>query len=323
MKKAIVTGANGFIGTNLVKELVANRVSVVAVVRGEQSNTKSLENLPDIRIVKCPAENIEKLPQIVGDSGFDAFFHLAWNGSAGEARGNEKLQLSNIQHTVDSVRVARELECGRFIGSGSIMEKESLVAALQQGSKPGLPYIYGIAKLAAHQMSKVVSAEIGIEHEWALVTNAYGEGEVSPRFINTTIRKILRNEPLVFTSAKQNYDFVYVTDVAKALYCIALNGKPYCEYLIGSSNARPLREFIEELIAKIGNKREAVFGDIPYSGANLPIEIFDTKVTESDTGFRAAIPFDYGITRAMDWMIGQNQESAKTSGIENEKTLRN
>src|SRR5665647_1740214 len=104
--------------------------------------------------------------------------------------------------------------------------------------------------------------------------------------LNTTIRKIIRNEPLQFTTGTQNYDFVYVDDVARAFRLIGEKGKPFHEYLIGSSTARPLREFLLEMKASIAPDLNFVFGDIPFTGIDLPLEKFDCSTTEKDTSFR-------------------------------------
>ena len=198
-------------------------------------------DLADVAAIK------DKIP--VGD--YDVFFHLAWEGRAGSARADTALQLQNAQWTVDSLRVAKEPGRRRFLGAGSIMEHETISAAFTQGNKPGLAYIYGGGKLIAHIMCMSVAADIDIEFIWAEITNAYGVGEQSPRMVNTTIRKVIAGEFPKFTKGTQNYDFVYIDDVARAFFLIGKNGKPFHEYLIGSSTARPLREFLLEMKASI------------------------------------------------------------------------
>ena len=135
-----------------------------------------------------------------------------------------------------------------------------------------------------------------------MITNAYGEGELSPRFVNTTIRKIINGEPLQFTAATQNYDFVHISDVARAFYLIAKNGKPFCEYIIGSGNAKPLKEFIIEMTSALDKNAVPIFGDVPFTGTNMPLSAFDTTDTEKDTGFKAEISFAEGAKRTMDWL---------------------
>lgn len=298
MKKALVTGANGFVGGALVRELVKNGVEVIALDREGCNN-----NIPEgVRFVAHELSESTKLPEIIADRDIDVFYHFAWVGSAGPARADTALQLNDAQWTVDCLRAAKEMGCPRFVSAGSIMEHETIAAAYEQGNKPGPGYIYGSGKLVAHTMCMSVAADIGIDLVWAKITNAYGAGELSPRFVNTTIRKIINDEPLQFTSGTQNYDFVYIDDVAKAFRLIGENGKPFCHYLIGSSNAKPLREFILEMKASIGGDKEFIFGDVPFTGVNMPLSDFDCSITEKDTGFKAEITFGEGVKKTMDWI---------------------
>jgi len=167
---------------------------------------------------------------------------------------------------------------------------------------PSMGYIYGMGKHIAHCLCKSVAVDIGIELVWPMITNAYGVGELSPRFINTTLRKMINNETLQFTSGTQNYDFVYVTDVANAFYLISKNGKAFSEYVIGSGHAKQLREFIIEMKQSCSPNSELLFGDIPFTGTNLPLATFDTTNTEKDTGFVPKISFTKGIKLTMDWL---------------------
>ena len=162
----------------------------------------------------------------------------------------------------------------RFVCAGSIMEYEVEQAVHTQGNKPGMTYIYGMGKHIAHCMCKSVAAEIGIELVWPMITNAYGAGELSPRFVNTTIRKIINGEALQFTAATQNYDFVYISDVARAFYLIARDGKPFFEYIIGSGHARPLKEFILEMQRELAPEAVPLFGDILFTGTDMPLDTF-------------------------------------------------
>lgn len=302
MKKAIVTGANGFVGSYLVKELIKNNVKVISVVRNKDSNLELLPKCESNKLIFCDLSQIEELATLISDRDIDVFYHFAWNGSAGHARADEILQVRNALWTVDSLRVAKELGCKKFIGAGSIMEKETIAAVYADGTEPGLGYIYGTGKLTAHCMSKSIASDIGIDHIWAMITNAYGPGELSARFINTTIRKIINGEALQFTAATQNYDFVYVTDVARAFYYIGLKGKPFNSYTIGSSNAKPLKEFIFELQEELGPDLPLNFGNIPFTGIDMPLDSFSTESLERDTDFRAIVSFKDGVRYTMNWL---------------------
>ncbi len=303
MKRAIISGANGFVGGAVVRELLQNDYEILALDREGCSG-----NLPKderVRFLPCDLAEMARLKEKLPGQSYDVFYHFAWAGSAGPARADTTLQLQNAQWTVDALCTAKELGCSRFLCAGSIMEHETMAAAYAQGNRPGPGYIYGGGKLIAHVMCMSVAAQIGIDLIWPEITNAYGVGERSPRLVNTTIQKCIRGEAPQFTAGTQNYDFVYIDDVARAFRLIGERGKPFHEYLIGSAHARPLRAFLEEMREAIAPELEFRFGDIPFTGIDLSLTKFDCSQTEKDTGFRAAVSFAEGCKRTMEWWKGQ------------------
>lgn len=300
MKKVILTGATGFVGNAVLRELIKNNIYVIAVSRSE--NPKNIPDSSLVRYISCDLSEMETLKDKIADRDIDTFYHFAWNGSAGVARANTNLQLQNAQWTIDSLNVAKKIGCNRFVAAGSIMEHETIAAGYTQGNRPGLGYIYGSGKLVAHTMAMSVAASIGIDLIWAEITNAYGVGELSPRMVNTTLRKIIKGENPQFTAGTQNYDFVYIDDVARAFYLIGKNGKPFNDYLIGSSTAKPLKEFLLEMKNSVAPDLDFIFGDVPFTGINLPLEKYDCKKTEEDTGFKAEISFAEGTKRTINWL---------------------
>lgn len=312
MKTAIVTGASGFVGGAVLRELLAHDYRVYAVVREGREHT--LPSDANCEPVFCELAKMEKLTGKIPVGEASIFYHFAWAGSAGAERADTRLQLNNAQWTVDALRAAKTLGCSRFVCAGSIMEHETMAAAYTQGNRPGPGYIYGSGKLTAHAMCMSVAAGIGMDLLWASITNAYGLGERSPRMVNTTIQKCLRGENPQFTAGTQNYDFVYIDDVARAFRLIGEKGKPFHEYLVGSGTARPLREFLLEMKAAIAPELDFMFGDVPFTGINLPLSRFDCSDTERDTGFRAEISFAEGCRRTWEWWKQRMGNDAKQDG---------
>lgn len=299
MKKAIVTGANGFVGSALVKELLQNGYEVWAL--DLQGHFDQLPISKYVHFIPSELSCVDQLTSLIAERGFDLFYHFAWVGSAGPARADTAVQLNNAQWTVAALRAAKDLGCHRFLAAGSIMEHETIAACYTQGNRPGLGYIYGSGKVVAHTMCYSVAASIGIELVWPEITNAYGVGEKSPRLVNNVIRQCLRNEAPEFTAGTQIYDFVYIDDVARAFRLIGENGKPFHEYIIGSSTARPLKEFLLDMNRAIAPDLKFVFGNVPFTGVDMPLSTFDCSATEQDTGFRAEISFAEGCKRTYEW----------------------
>lgn len=312
MKTAILTGTTGFIGNAVLRELLQQNYKIYAVIRDNKEDLLCQDG--QIEYIVCALEDIKDLKNKIPNGKYDIFYHFAWAGSAGIQRANTKLQLQNVQWTIDCLNVAKQLGCQRFICAGSIMEHETVAAAFASGNRPGMGYIYGGAKVAAHIMCMSVAAQLGIELIWTEITNAYGPGEISPRMINTTISKCIQGISPQFTAGTQNYDFVYIDDVAKAFRLIGERGKAFCEYTIGSSNAKPLKEFLLEMQEAIAPNLEFIFGDIPFTGIDLPLSSFDCSETEKDTGFRAKISFVEGCRRTMQW-LKENKKNESKMGI--------
>ena len=300
MNSVIITGADGFVGSYTVRCFLEHGVQVLALDMAD--SPRRLQPSDGLIYIGCDCSDPKAMQAAIPQGHYDALIHFAWAGSAGPARVDYTLQMQNALHTVACLKTAKELGCNRFVGAGSIMEYEVEAAVHAQGSKPGMGYIYGMGKHIAHCMCKSVAADIGIELVWPMITNAYGVGELSPRFVNTTLRKIINREPLQFTSATQNYDFVYVTDVAKAFYLITQNGRPFCEYMIGSGHARPLKEFILEMQQELAPDVVPQFGDVPFTGTNMALDIFDTSQTERDCGYHAEVGFSKGTRMTMEWL---------------------
>lgn len=302
MKKAIVTGANGFVGSNVCKELSKNGVEVYAIVKDTNENISNIKALENLKIVYCDLNDIAKLFDMISDRDIDVFYHFAWVGSAGPLRCDENIQLQNALWTAQALRTADKMGCKKFVNAGSIAEKEVYTAVYTQESTPSLPYIYGAGKLIAHTICKPIANSLNIDLCWAVITNTYGVGELSPRLVNSSIRKIIAGEPLQFTSGTQNYDFIYIDDTAKAFVAIGEYGKANKEYTIGSGNARPLKEFLLEMHESIAPQSEIIFGDVPFTGVNMPIEAFDTSDIENDCYFKPTISFAEGTKLTMDWI---------------------
>lgn len=300
MDKVIITGADGFVGSYTVAHFLKEGKIVLALDMGAEP--RRLEKHHNLTYMQCDITDIDGMLGKIPHDVYDTFIHFAWAGSAGEARIDYNLQMQNALNTVEVLKAAKELGCNRFVCAGSIMEYEGEAATHTQGSLPGLGHIYGMAKQIAHSLCKPVAVSIGIDLIWPMITNAYGVGELSPRFVNTTLRKIIKGEPLQFTAATQNYDFVYVTDVAKAFYLVAEKGKPFCEYMIGSGNAKPLKEFILEMVESCAPDSKPLFGDIPFTGINMPLSTYSIEDLKKDCGYEPEVSFKDGTKMTIEWL---------------------
>lgn len=300
MKNVIISGADGFVGSYTTRYFLKQGCNVLAL--GRKENPLRLRRTENLAYLQCDIADPASMLKMIPCGVYDTFIHFAWEGSSGSKRTDMALQMRNALVAAECVKIAKQLGCDRFVDAGSIMEYETEAVIHAQGTQPSMGYIYGMGKQVAHGMCKAVAADVGIDFLWPMITNAYGPEETAPRFVNTTLCKILNSEPLAFTAATQNYDFVFVEDVAQAFYRVAKDGKPFCEYMIGSGRARALKEFIQEMQAACAPDAKLQFGNVPFTGVDLPLEVFDISALERDCGYRPETSFAEGTKRTLQWL---------------------
>ncbi len=301
MKKAIVSGANGFLGTALCRELTGQGVETIAIVRDKNGHYEDIKNLKHLRLVFSDLSDFGKLDEVIKDRDADVFYHLAWAGSAGILRGDPDTQLENVKYSCDTLRACRKLGCGRFVFASSIMEYE-ITAVMNTDARPGINTIYSSAKLCADHMLRALAGNSGISYIRAVISNIYGPGERSPRLVNASLRKMLKNVHCSFTAGEQTYDFIYISDAAKAMSAIGEKGKANRAYYIGSLNPRPLKEFLCEMRDEADPRIQIGIGEIPFEGVSLGYDEFDVYAVKNDTGISPAVPFCEGIRKTIEWI---------------------
>ncbi len=106
---------------------------------------------------------------------------------------------------------------------------------------------------------------------------------------------------MAFSKGEQIWDFLYMDDIANALYLLAKKGKNNRIYPVGSGKARPLKEYIAILCDKLGKSDEMVLGSIPYGEKQvMHLEADITKLKE-DTGWEPEVEFEEGIERTIEF----------------------
>lgn len=124
MKKAIITGATGYIGKNLAIKLLNENKEVYIVVRNKIKAKKIFEDYPEINIVECQLDKISELFDVFSEKKIDTFYHFAWEGVASNKRSSYKEQLKSVALTCRCIEFADSINCNKFIFAGSIMEYE-------------------------------------------------------------------------------------------------------------------------------------------------------------------------------------------------------
>lgn len=290
MKNVLVTGGSGFIGSALVEYLVNNGKQVFVLKR-------SCTSLSDLREKKLHGattlcmdlKHISQLAEL--DFQIDTCFHFAWDGISGTALSDWKTQLYNIEYCCELLKTVGQMGCKKFIGAGSFGQLELNGDSYLKGREN----FYKCAKDSCENFGRTLAGELEIDFIWPMITNCYGVGEESNRFINSLLKRLIKNEDVAVSEGTQLYDFVYIDDVVRAFYLIGEYGKSGKCYVIGSGKAKRHREWIEQIPRLIGSTGQLKFGEYIYEGIYLEKKDFDITSLVEDTGFSPLISFEEGI----------------------------
>lgn len=300
VKRAVITGPTGAIGTALIEYLENKGIEVVAVVRPNSKRADRIRESRLVRKVECDLSDLRELPKII-EGGADVFYHFGWEGTFGSSRNDMYLQNKNIKYALDAVEAAAALGCKRFVGAGSQAEYGRFEGKLNDKT-PAFPENgYGIAKLCAGQMTGILAEQKGIEHIWTRILSIYGPYDGDNTMVTSTIRKLLAGETPSCTKGEQMWDYLYSKDAAKAMYLLGLkgvNGRMYC---IGSGNAVPLRDYIDCIRKTVNPDAKVDYGAVPYSDRQVMYLCADIEALKNDTGFVPDYTFEQGIKETVDW----------------------
>lgn len=300
MKRAIITGATGSVGTALIKELVSNGVEVLVLCREGSKRNDNILKHPLVEKKYCSLNELEHLENDTGKV-YDVFYHFAWQGTTGTARNDMYLQNENVKYTLDAVKAAQRFGCHTFIGAGSQAEYGRVEGVLTS-STPVFPENgYGIAKLCAGHMSRILCEQKGMKHVWTRILSIYGPCDGDNSMVMTTIRNLLENKKPSLTKGEQQWDYLYSIDAGRAMYALGESGKHGKVYCIGSGKASPLLEYIEIMRDYINPKAELGIGEIPYAEKQVMYLCADISELTVDTGFIPKYTFEEGIRETIEW----------------------
>ena len=299
MKKVIITGADGFIGSNLIKSLVRDNVEVWAVVH-PNSNTK--ERLGSIKEIHCIESTIECLSDRISEfpKNADAFYHLAWQGVDATARDELLFQMKNIEMCFESMRVASLLGVKKFILPGSTSEYLHYGKPIDVKAIPSPLNAYGSVKVALRYLAEQYAKQLKLNYIYVVITGVYAEDRRDNNVIFYTINSLLKNEKPLLTKLEQMWNYVHISDVVNALILIGEKGKTNGFYAIGSAENKPLYEYINIIHEYINPLIPLGIGDVPYMSDELPSSCIDLSALHEDTGFVPKVKFQDGIKRVID-----------------------
>ena len=296
MKKVIITGANGFIGSSLIKKMVANKVEVVAV-----DVTFAGDRLPESELIKriesvVDTSLVDKIPT----DDYDALYHLAWRGVNGVEKADPSVQLANIQMAVDCANICKKLNVKKFLCAGTVAENATYSLPNLRTTSGGM--MYGVAKHACQLIVEDYCKNIGQNFVWMQFSNIYGIGNKTGNLVSYTLGELMSGNEATFGPALQPYDFIYVDDLIEAVYRLGGSKTEKSFYYIGSGAPRILKEYLLRIGELAGYADKVCIGIRPDDGIKYSMDMFDNSSLVAAIGDYVSTDFDNGILKTIAWL---------------------
>ena len=279
MKKVIVTGGSGFIGSNLIQLLLKKKYFVINIDKSGYSanpyNVKEFKKNKKYLFYKLDINEKNKIIKIIKKYRPIGIFNLAAETHVDRSIDNaEKFIKSNINGVYNLLEVLRKLKKNKKINLKFLQVSTDEVYGDISGNKlasekfnynPSSPY--SASKASADQLIKSYGRTYGIKTVIANPCNNYGPNQFPEKFIPKMIFNILNNRSLpVYGKGKNMREWIYVKDNCEALIKIFLKGKSGENYNIGSGIKLKNIDIIKKILTiakhhkiRLGNKTKIQF----------------------------------------------------------------
>lgn len=299
--KVFLTGASGFVGSRVLRELAADRgAEVAALLREPESAWRIRDLLPKVRVVRAALEDGPALETALADFRPTHLVHLAWNGVLGRNR-NDVAQHLNVFHSLRLLELALAAGTRHFVGLGSQAEYGPCEARIDESTPTQPTTMYGAAKLAASILAARLCELAGARFAWLRLFSSYGPQDDPEWLIPYLALKLLHRERPAVTAAEQRWDYLYVEDAAAAVAAVARSPQAAGIFNLGSGTAPRLRDIIESVRDAIDPGLQVGFGEIPYRPDQVMHLEADIARIERAAAWRPKVELAEGIRRTVDW----------------------
>jgi len=318
MRRCLVTGGAGFIGSHLVDRLVAENRAVTVLddmSTGKRANLSEALSRGDVRIVQ--GSILDRQAIEAAAEGCDLVFHLAVQCVRRSLSRPLENHGVNVTGTMNVLEVARRRRVRRLIycwssevygnaGYGDLNETTTVC-------EPAT--VYGAAKLAGEHYAKAYWQTYGLPTIVIRPFNSYGPrehatgelAEVIPRFV---IRVLNGLPPVIFGTGENGRDFTYVTETARGIALAAS-----CDTLIGRVVNIAYGEMVTvqrlaESITRLCGRADISPLFIEPRPGDIGALRADTRLARETLAFVAEVDLHQGLSRYIDWFRTNHPDPA-------------
>ena len=318
MKKIIVTGGSGFIGSNLVNFLLKKKFFVVNLDKLTYSANKhyvSFRTKKNYKLIKVDINNKKKLISIIQKFKPKAIFNLAAETHVDRSiDGPKNFIQTNIIGTFNL------LESLRFLNKKKISPKlihistDEVYGDINKGRsdenykyKPSSPY--SASKASADHLVKSYIRTFNLNAVISNCCNNYGPYQFPEKLIPKMITNIFQNKELpIYAKGQNSREWIHVEDHCEALFRLYLKGKNGESYNVGSNRnlrnidlVKKILKICKSMNIKIGKKTKIRFvKDRP--GHDFRYALNNKKI-QKELKWKSKIDFDRGLRQTIKWYL--------------------
>ena len=320
----LITGGCGFIGNNLVKNLVEEGGHLIRIIDNLSVGTR--EDLSRVcRFTEVDSNSLTSEVQlIVGDildadlartvaSGIDVIVHLAASAGVDQSiKDPRKDCMANVIGTLNYLEAARHNKVSRFVLASSGASTGECEPPIHEKIVPHPVSPYGASKLAGEGYCSAYFRTYGVETVSLRFGNVYGplsghKYSVVAKFI----RQAILGEPLeIYGDGEQTRDFIYVDDLIRAIRLAAKSNRVGGGvFQIATSAETTVGELVQKLLPILsgaGINKVRVAHAKPRLG-DIRRNFADTSKARKALGWEARVPLKQGLARTVDWFLKINQ----------------
>jgi dTDP-glucose 4,6-dehydratase len=337
MKKILITGGAGFIGSHVVRRFVNSypQYEIVNLDKltyaGNLANLTDIENKPNYRFIKADITDAAEINELFQREQFDAVIHLAAESHVDRSIADPTaFVMTNVIGTVNLLNAAREYWKGNYDSKRFYhVSTDEVYGALGDTGMftettaydPHSPY--SASKASSDHFVRAYHDTYGLDVVISNCSNNYGSHHFPEKLIPLAINNIKNNRPVpVYGKGENVRDWLWVVDHARAIDVIFHQAKSGETYNIGGHNEWKNIDLIQ-LLCKIMDKklgREAgtsaklITFVTDRAGHDLRYAIDSTKLQEK-LNWVPSLQFEEGLDKTVDWYL-ENEKwlSDVTSG---------